>query len=144
MSSGRSKMKKEPAMGKKTKKTFLSTNSPRQSPELKRQRFAWLDYQVLPDPELPASAKLVCYRISDGFNDRDSDGRAWESCENIGAAVGMSEKTVITMVRRLHACGHLRVEWGKQGRGHPNHYWMILKPASAQVFDEIKPASGKI
>jgi hypothetical protein len=113
----------------------------RQSPELTRQRFLWLNHQVLPDPDLPASAFKVAYRIGDGFNDQQSDGRAWESCKEIGNAIAMSEKTVITMVRRLHARGHLRVEWGQQGRGHPNNYWMISKPASAQVSDEIKPAS---
>jgi hypothetical protein len=112
----------------------------RQSPELKRQRFAWLD-QVLIDRELPASAFKVAYRIGDGFNDVQHDGKAWESCKEIGNAIAMSEKTVITMVRRLHARGHLRVEWGQQGRGHPNNYWMIIKPASAQVSDEIKSAS---
>jgi hypothetical protein len=112
----------------------------RQSPELKRQRFAWLD-QVLIDRELPASAFKVAYRIGDGFNDVQHDGKAWESCKEIGNAIAMSEKTVITMVRRLHARGHLRVEWGQQGRGHPNNYWMIIKPASARVSDEIKPAS---
>jgi len=118
----------------------MSSKFSRQTLEFKRQRFLWLD-QVLVDPELPASAFKVAYRISQGFNDVRYDGKAWESCKKIGDAIGMSEKTVITMVRRLHASGHLRVEWGRQGRGHPHNYWMILKPASAQVFDEIKPAS---
>jgi hypothetical protein len=118
----------------------MGNNFSRQSPEFKKQRFRWLD-QVLVDPELPASAFKVAYRIGDDFNDVQQDGRAWEGCKEIARAIGMSEKTVITMVRRLNARGHLRVEWGKQGRGHPNNYWMILKPASAQVSDEIKPAS---
>jgi hypothetical protein len=112
----------------------MSSKYSRQSPELKRQRFLWLD-QVLVDPELPASAFKVAYRIGDGFNDVQQDGRAWEGCKEIARAIGMSEKTVITMVRRLNARGHLRVEWGKQGRGHPNNYWMILRPASTQVSD---------
>lgn len=128
-----------------------STKFRRQSPELMRQRFLWLD-QVLIDPELPASAFKVAYRIGQGFNDRDFDGKAYEACVKIATAIGMSEKTVITMARRLHARGHLRVEWGRQGSGHPNNYWLILKPASAQVSDEEikpastprKPASGKI
>jgi hypothetical protein len=123
----------------------MGTNKlPRQSPELKKQRFWWLDHQVLPDPELPASAKLVAYRIGDGFNDRDSDGRAWESCKEIANAIAMSEATVIMMVRRLDARGHLRVEWGQQGRGRPNNYWLILKPQPAKVFDEIKPQPTQV
>jgi hypothetical protein len=109
----------------------------RQTSEFKRQRFLWLD-QVLIDPELPASAFKVAYRISDGFNDQQSDGRAWESCESIAAATGMSKTHVIRMVKCLHASGHLRVEWGQQGRGHPNQYWLILKGASTHLSDEIK------
>jgi hypothetical protein len=60
----------------------------RQSPEFKRQRFLWLD-QVLVDPELPASAFKVAYRISDGFNDVQHDGKAWESCKSIADAIGI-------------------------------------------------------
>ena len=110
----------------------------RQSPELMRQRFLWLD-QVLIDPELPASAFKIAYRIGDGFNDVQHDGRAWESSKKIGIAIGMSEPTVIAMVRRLHARGHLRIDPGQQGRGHSNSYWLILKPQPADVSDEIKP-----
>ena len=95
----------------------MSAKFSRQSPELKRQRFAWLD-QILVDPELPASAFKVAYRIGQGFNDRDRNGEAYESCKTSATAIGMSEKTVIEMVRRLHARGHLRIEWGQQGRGH--------------------------
>jgi hypothetical protein len=119
-----------------------STKFKRQSPELMRQRFLWLN-QVLIDPELPASAFKVAYRIGDGFNDIQRSGEAFESCKKIAVAIGMSEATVIDMVRRLHARGHLRIEWGQQGRGHQNNYWHILKPQSAEVNDEIKPQSAE-
>ena len=126
-------------MGEKTSTNKFS----RQTSEFKQQRFLWLN-QVLVDPELPGSAFKVAYRIGDGFKSSyvQHDGRAWESCKEIARAIGMSEKTVITMVRRLHARDHLLRSMGAPGRGHPNHYWMLLKPASAQVFDEIKPASS--
>ncbi len=126
----------------KTHRPYTSTKFRRQSPELMRQRFLWLN-QVLIDPELPASAFKVAYRISDGFNDIQRDGEAFESGKKIGIAIGMSEGTVIAMVRRLHDRGHLRVEWGQQGRGHPNKYWLVLKPQSAEVSDdEIKPQAA--
>jgi hypothetical protein len=34
--------------------------------------------------------------------------------------------------------GHIRIEWGEQGRGHSSRYWMVLKPAPAQVSDDGK------
>ena len=53
----------------------MSSKFSRQTLEFKRQRFLWLD-QVLVDPELPASAFKVAYRISQGFNDVRYDGKA--------------------------------------------------------------------
>ena len=110
----------------------MSNKSTRQSVELRRQRFWWLNHQVLPDPELPASAKLVLYRISEGFNDQQSDGRSWEGYKSIADAIGMSEPTVVAMVHRAEALGHIRVEWGQKGSGHSNQYWMIIKPQPAE------------
>jgi hypothetical protein len=34
---------------------------------------------------------------------------------------------VIRSVQRLHKRGYLHIEWGHQGRGHPNQYWLMLK-----------------
>src|SRR5262245_26384227 len=72
-------------------------------------------------------------------------------CRNtaIAEAIGMSEHAVIRAVRALEARGHLRIKWGKPGRGHSNEYWMLdrepdlfadLKPAPAQVLEDEKPA----
>lgn len=127
-------------MGKTHK--YQPTTS-RQSPELKRKRFAWLD-QVLIDPKLPGTAFKVAYCVSDGFNDRDYDGKSFKSYKIIGDEIGRSEATAITMVRRLEARGHLKVEWGQQGSGHVSQYWMILKPQSAKVLEAGKPQSAKV
>jgi hypothetical protein len=48
---------------------------------------------------------------------------------------------VLRSVRRLEVNGHLRIVWGQPGRGHPNQYWMVVKPAPMQVLEPGKPAS---
>ena len=117
----------------------MSAKSTRQSVELRRERFWWLNNQILPNTKLPHSAFKVAYRISEGFNDQHSDGRCWESCKSIGDACGLSEQSVVRLVHLLHAEGDLRVEWGQQGSGHSNQYWMIVKPPPVEVSDEVKP-----
>jgi hypothetical protein len=113
------------------------------SKQFDRLRFVWLD-QVLADSELPPSAFKVAYRLGQDFNER-FDGEAWESCKKIGRAIGLSEATIIIMVRRLHERGHLRVEWGRPGRGHPNRYQMILtKPQSREVSETVKPQEPEV
>ena len=109
------------------------------SKEFKRRRFEWLD-QVIGKAEYPASAFKVAYRIAQKCNE-EREGAAWESCKTIGEAIGLSESTVITLVRRLQKGGDLNVEWGRQGRGHSNRYWMLLKPQSTKVF---KPQPAKV
>jgi len=73
------------------------------------------------------------------FNE-DHGGVAWPSAKTISDRIGPSERTVIRVLRNLEERGHLRIEWGKQGRGHSSRYWMILKPAPARVFKPAKPA----
>ena len=34
--------------------------------------------------------------------------------------------------------------WGSPGRGHPNQYWMMLKPALEPVLDHVKPAPARV
>jgi hypothetical protein len=63
----------------------------------------------------------------------------------IADAVGVSEHSVISSIERLRRGGDLYVIPGKPGRGHPNQYWMVLKPAektstATQVFEDGKPA----
>jgi hypothetical protein len=109
-------------------------------------QFTWL-HQINEDIELPASDLKVALQLTRHFNEKEG-GRAFpgyetlaEGCEPYTKDIGVSEHTVIRSVRRLQERGHLWVEWGKPGRGHPNQYWMIIKPASVQVSDAVKPAS---
>jgi hypothetical protein len=104
-----------------------------------RKTFTFL-HQVNHNPELPASDLAVCLELSRYFNEDDQDGRAFPGCKTIGDAIRLSETTVIRSVRRLEKHGHIRVIWGTQGRGHPNQYWMIVKPAPTQVLEPEKPA----
>jgi hypothetical protein len=90
----------------------------------------------------------VALELTTYFNERDQDGRAFPSYKTIGDAIGVSEQTVIRSIERMRAHGDLHVTPGKAGRGHPNQYWMVVKPAQktstvTQVFDEQKkPPSG--
>jgi hypothetical protein len=87
----------------------------------------------------------VAMELAPYFNENE-DGRAWPSCKTIGDAIHVHETSVLRSLRRLHARGHLRVVWGKQGKGRTGQYWMVLKtcsqaslkPAPKQV---LKPAS---
>ena len=94
--------------------------------------FRWL-HQVNIDVELPLSAMKVAVRLSGDFNEAQ-DGMAWPSCITIAEAIGLSETAVIRSVRVLEARKHVRINWGKQGRGHSNQYWMIEKGQQADLF----------
>lgn len=106
-----------------------------------RDVFAWLD-QVMADPGLPPSAKTVAYAIGQHIN-RQS-GEAFPSTDRIAACIAMSQATVIEMVRRLEAAGHLGVDPGSPGRGHSNRYRMIRKPQFAEVSGSSKPQPAKV
>jgi hypothetical protein len=97
-------------------------------------------HQVNEDNALPASDLKVALQLTRHFNQGDG-GRAYPSCKLIADTIGLSEATVIRAVRRLAERSHLRVEWGKAGRGHPNQYWMVIKPAQVQVLEPEKPTS---
>jgi len=104
--------------------------------------FRWL-HQVNADAKLPASAAKVAIRLSPDFNE-EKGGMAWSACKTMADDIGKSESTVISAVRALHARGHLQVEWGQQGRGHSNRYWMIEKGQQADLFDDQKPQPAKV
>jgi hypothetical protein len=104
------------------------------------KHFQWLN-QIKADRELLPSAFIIAFEIGQHFN-RKRGGAAWPSYLTIANAVGLDEATVVRLVRRLHQRGHIKIEPGKRGRGHPNRYFMVVqKPARAQVSQKIKPAS---
>jgi hypothetical protein len=105
------------------------------------QIFRWL-HQVNGDPKLPASAVKVALYLSAMFNEAEEDGMAWPSNETIGQAIGRSASNVGPALQQLEVRGHLRVVWGKQGRGHYSRYWMILKPLPTEVSDPPKTSAN--
>ena len=107
------------------------------------KQFAWLR---LLKTDRDFTALAVGVQMLDHFNESEG-GRARAGCKFIGDKIGVEESTVVRAVHRMHERGRLHVEWGKQGRGHPNQYWMIVepgKPAPAQVSEPPKPAPAHV
>jgi hypothetical protein len=105
----------------------------------------WLN-QVAADGELPSSAFKVAYIIGNFINRETGD--AWPSTARIASRCALSQSNVVAMKDRLKARGHLEIEPGSPGRGHSNHYRMILKhqptdtslPAKQQPTDALATA----
>jgi hypothetical protein len=108
--------------------------------------FAWLR-QINHGRYLAIDLK-VALQLTEHFNEKDQEGRAYPSYKTIADAIGVSEQTVIRSVERMRAQGDLYVIPGKPGRGYPNQYWMVVKPVQktskvAEVFPgQKKPPSG--
>src|SRR5262245_8706784 len=102
------------------------------------QTFAFL-HQVNGNAELAGSDLKIAPALTRAFH-KEACRRAYPSYETLANDAAMSEHTAIRAVRRLEQHGHLRVVWGTPGRGHPNQYWMIVKPAPVQVSAPRKPA----
>jgi hypothetical protein len=113
------------------------------SKQFTAQVFGWLRQVKSDHASLPPSTALVALELIEYFNE-DEGGAAWPSCKTIGDAIGVSEQTVIRTVHALAERGHLRVEWGKQGRGCSNRYWMTIKPPSVEVSSGGKPAPAEV
>jgi hypothetical protein len=123
------------------------------SAKFTRSVFEWLD-QVALDRNLPASAFKVAYAIAQCLN--EDSGEAFPGSDTIARRIGMSQATVIAMVRQLKTNGHLGVEPGRPGRGHSNRYRKIVKPQPAEVLEaqsvkvsepqpsELKPQPAKL
>jgi hypothetical protein len=109
-----------------------------------RRVFQWLE-QVNADKNLPSSAFKIAFVIAQHLN--EETGEAWPSTETIGSYCALYPSSVRVMVDNLVKHGHLAVEWGRKGRGHPNKYRPILKPQQPAVLrsrrkpqpDETKP-----
>jgi hypothetical protein len=107
------------------------------SKAFKRQYHAWLDHQIMAgvrDGRYPATAFLLAYQLATKQFNEERGGVGWPGCKTLGDAIGKSKATVINLVRLMAAHGDLRVEWGSQGSGHSNHYWMTLKPETIEIL----------
>jgi hypothetical protein len=114
----------------------IRANASQASKNFTRQIFAWLR-QVKNDHTLQPSAALLALQLTEHFN-RRLGGAAWASCETLAAGVGMGKTTAVRLLHEFERRGHLKVEWGKQGRGHSNQYWMLIKGPSADLLSEPK------
>jgi hypothetical protein len=101
--------------------------------------FAWL-YQVNSDTSLAASDVCVCVQLTAHFNE-ERGGVAWPGYRTIGKPIGLSDATVMRSIRRLEVAGHLRVQRGSPGKGHSNHYWMLVK-ASPVKYSKASSAEA--
>jgi DNA-binding transcriptional MocR family regulator len=98
-----------------------------------RNVFAWLN-QVLADHDL--TGFVVAYVVAQHINHNSGEGHP--SYRRIAQKTGLSKVTIIAAVDRLEANGHLAIERGQQGRGHSNHYRMIIKGSAAVPFSHEK------
>jgi hypothetical protein len=93
----------------------------------------WLD-QVESDADLPASAFKIAYRLSKHFDKDTLEG--FPGIESIAEKTGLGKATVVDMVRRLEAHGHIAIKSGRPGRGHSHRYRMIIKGRPAEHFED--------
>src|SRR5262245_41378662 len=93
-----------------------------------RKTFVFL-HQINHDPRCCPVDVCVALELTQYFNEKIENGRAWPGYKTIGDAIGVHETTVLRSIHRLEATGHIRVEWGCQGKGNSNRYWMIIQPA---------------
>jgi hypothetical protein len=98
-----------------------------------RDLFAWL-HQVNADPDLPAAATKIALAISYHIN--RGNGEAWPSTITLAERASVNKSTASRMARLLETSGHLSVENGLQGRGHPHRYKTIIKGAQEQTSEE--------
>jgi hypothetical protein len=107
-----------------------------------RRTFLWL-YRINHNSKYSRSALAVAIELTAYVNRTTLD--AYPGAKTIGDNIHLSERSVLRAVRELEAGGDLRVEWGSQGRGHPNHYFPILPDEktgkTTPVFEDVKPAS---
>jgi hypothetical protein len=101
----------------------------------------WLD-QVMLDADLPASAFKVAYCIIKHCNMSSESG--WPSLRRIAEKTRLRKATVIEAVPMLEANGHLKIDYGKPGRGCSNYYTPILKGPESVPFGSNATASEKV
>ncbi|UGY28171.1 helix-turn-helix domain-containing protein [Bradyrhizobium septentrionale] len=99
----------------------------RSTKEFTRRVFAYIK-QMNRDKELPSAAVRVGLVIADHWN--EESGEAHPSLQTIALESGLGEGTVRRMLPALVECGHLAVQVGSRGSGHPNRYWPLDESAN--------------
>lgn len=100
-----------------------------------RSIFEWLD-GIAADKDVPSSAFRSAYVIAQHLNKKT--GEAFPSTETIASESGMASSTVRAMITELTDTGHLAVQFGRRGRGHPNRYRPIRKARTVAVLESRK------
>jgi hypothetical protein len=91
-----------------------------------RKFFVWFN-RVRADRALLPTDALIAFDIGQHFNHKRGNF-AWPSYLALARNTGAGKATVIRAVSRLRERGHLIVEPGHAGRGHPNKYRMGKGP----------------
>ena len=107
----------------------------RSTKEFTRRVFAYIK-QVNRDKDLPSAAVRVGLVIADHWNENDGD--AHPSLQTIALKSGLGEGTVRRMLPHLIERGHLAIQVGSRGSGHPNHYQPLEKSANGGVIESAK------
>jgi hypothetical protein len=110
-----------------------------------RRTFLWL-YRINRNSKYLKIDLAVAAEITAHVN--KTTHAAYPGAKTIANNIHASVRSVLRSIRRLEAGGDLRVEWGAQGRGHPNHYYPILpilddekSGTATPVLDDVKVAS---
>jgi hypothetical protein len=114
-----------------------SASSPEKSSKINSRKhtrsvFEWLD-GVAAHTDVPSSAFRIAYVIAQHLN--KNTGEAFPSTETIASESGLAPSTVRALINELIETGHLAVEFGSRGRGHPNRYRPITKERTVAVLD---------
>lgn len=107
------------------------------SREFKRRQREFV-VQVRTDLAMPASAKLVCFVVSERWN--EADGFARMSTDTIAEEAGMSQTNVRKMLKHPRMPVHMRIEPGRQGRGHTNRCWPIEHTGALSIGPTVDQA----
>jgi phage pi2 protein 07 len=110
------------------------------SREFKLRQRAYV-VKVREDTKLPGHAKLVCWVVSEHWNEKSGD--AFLSTNTIAKEAGISQTNVRNMLKHPRMQIYMRIEIGGRGSGHPNRYWPIEHP-SAQSEAPIEQFSPPI
>lgn len=109
--------------------------------------FDWLN-QLKAEPEVSPVDFKVAYEIGQHFN----GGTAWPGLQTIASNIAIGKATVDRSVRRLCERGYLGIKPGSRGRGHSNHYYMVLpkgpvpkahkRSTAVDLFEQNKRSAG--
>jgi hypothetical protein len=86
--------------------------------------------EVCADSEINGAAMKVAYAITQFIN--WETGVAFPSLETLAEKTGLYPYSVRRAVKILVERGHIGFEPGKQGRGHPNRYWLLKRDETGE------------